>query len=147
MRRSCVRNLRWLTSMTMHPLRRLLLTGMGSSTRSYVERGTETFQSVHVTAAARIARHARDSGVRRLVVHISGIGADSKAHSPYICSRGRGEAVVKAAFPDPIIVRSAAMFGPGDGFLIAILPHLRRLPAYPMFGREAHDCSRFTLRT
>ena len=100
----------------------------------YVERGTETFQSVHVEAAARIARHACDSGIKRLV-HISGIGADSAAHSPYICSRGRGEAVVKAAFPDAIIVRSAAMFGPDDAFLTAILRHLRRLPAYPMFGR------------
>jgi len=100
----------------------------------YVERGTETFQSVHVEAAARIARHACDSGIKRLV-HISGIGADSAAHSPYICSRGQGEAVVKAAFPDAIIVRSAAMFGPDDAFLTTILRHLRRLPAYPMFGR------------
>jgi NADH dehydrogenase len=108
--------------------------GVVNAVSLYVERGAETFQSVHVAAAARIARHARDSGVRRLV-HISGIGADSAAHSPYICSRGRGEAVVKAEFPDAIIVRPAAMFGPGDAFLTAILQHLRRLPAYPMFGR------------
>ena len=89
--------------------------GVVNAVSLYVERGTETFQSVHVEAAARIARHACDSGVRRLV-HISGIGADSTAHSPYICSRGRGEAVVKAAFLDAIIVRSAAMFGPDDAF-------------------------------
>jgi NADH dehydrogenase len=108
--------------------------GVVNAVSLYVERGTETFQSVHVEAAARIARHASDSGVRRLV-HISGIGADSRAHSPYICSRGQGEAAVKAAFTDAIIVRSAAMFGPDDGFLTAVLQHLRRLPAYPMFGR------------
>jgi NADH dehydrogenase len=108
--------------------------GVVNAISLYVERGNETFQSVHVAAAARIARHARDSGARRLV-HISGIGADSTAHSPYICSRGRGEAVVKAEFPDAIIVRPAAMFGPDDAFLTAILQHLRRLPAYPMFGR------------
>jgi uncharacterized protein YbjT (DUF2867 family) len=108
--------------------------GVVNAVSLYVERGTETFQSVHVAAAARIARHARDSGVRRLV-HISGIGADSTAHSPYICSRGQGEAVVKAVFPDAIIVRPAAMFGPDDAFLTVILQHLRRLPVYPMFGR------------
>ena len=102
-----------------------------------MERGTETFQSVHVEAAARIASYASNSGVRRLV-HISGIGADFSAHSPYICSRGQGEAAVKAAFPDAIIVRSAAMFGPEDAFLTAILRHLRRLPAYPMFCRGKH---------
>jgi NADH dehydrogenase len=108
--------------------------GVVNAVSLYLERGTETFQSVHVAAATRIARHARDSGVRRLV-HISGIGADSRAHSPYIRSRGQGEAVVKAAFPEAIIVRPAAMFGPDDAFLTAILQHLRRLPAYPMFGR------------
>jgi NADH dehydrogenase len=64
-------------------------------------------------AAGRIARHASDSGVMRLV-HISGIGADSKAHSPYIGSRGQAKLWSRPGFPDPIIVRSAAMFGPGD---------------------------------
>ena len=108
--------------------------GVVNAVSLYVERGTETFQSVHVAAAAWIARYARDSGVRRLV-HISGVGADATANSPYICSRGRGEAVVKAEFPDAIIVRPAAMFGPDDAFLTAVLQHLRRLPAYPMFGR------------
>ena len=108
--------------------------GVVNAVSLYVEHGNETFQSVHVAAAARIARHARASGVGRLV-HISGIGADSAAHSRYICSRGRGEAVVKAEFPDAIIVRSSVMFGPEDAFLIAMLRNLRRLPAYPMFGR------------
>ena len=134
--RSHVCSLRWLTSMTMHPLRRLLLVNMGSSTRSAStwSAALKPSSPLHVEAAARIARHACDSNVRRLL-HISGIGADSTAHSPYICSRGRGEAVVKAAFPDAIIVRSAAMFGPDDAFLAPILSHLRRLPVYPMFGR------------
>jgi len=108
--------------------------GVVNAVSLYVERGNETFQSVHVAAAARIARHACDSGIKRLV-HISGIGANSNAHSPYISSRGLGEAVVQATSPDAIIVRSAAMFGPDDAFLTAILRNLRRLPAYPMFGQ------------
>jgi NADH dehydrogenase len=107
--------------------------GVVNAVSLYVEHGTETFQSLHVEAAARIARVARDSGVRRLV-HISGIGADSRARSPYIRSRGWGEAVVHDAFPDSIVVRPAAMFGPDDAFLTAILRNLHRLPAYPMFG-------------
>jgi uncharacterized protein YbjT (DUF2867 family) len=108
--------------------------GVVNAVSLYVEHGNETFQSVHVAAAARIARRACDSGVKRLV-HTSGIGADSNSHSPYIRSRGLGEAVVQATSPDAIIVRSAAMFGPDDAFLTAILRNLRRLPAYPMFGQ------------
>src|SRR6478735_276388 len=61
----------------------------------YVERGDrETFHAVHVDAAARIARLAREAGVRRLV-HVSGIGADSAASSDYIRARGEGEVVVR----------------------------------------------------
>jgi NADH dehydrogenase len=39
--------------------------GVVNAVSLYVERSAETFQSVHVEAAARIARHASDSGVRR----------------------------------------------------------------------------------
>ena len=41
----------------------------------YVERGQDTFDALHVEAAARLSRLARAAGVDRLA-HISGIGAD-----------------------------------------------------------------------
>lgn len=100
----------------------------------YIERGSRTFHSVHVEAAARVARHARDQGVARLL-HVSGIGADAGASSRYIRSRGQGEAAVRAAFPAATIVRSAVMFGPDDAFLTPLVDLLRRFPAFPMFGR------------
>jgi len=99
----------------------------------YVEHGGDTFHSVHVEAAARIARAARRTETRRFV-HISGIGADATSSSPYIRNRGEGEAAVQAAFPGAVIVRPAVMFGPDDAFLTTILRLLRTLPAYPLFG-------------
>jgi uncharacterized protein YbjT (DUF2867 family) len=99
----------------------------------YVERGSETFRSVHVEAAARVASVARRAGVKRLV-HLSGIGADPTSASPYIRSRGEGEAAVQAAFPGAVIVRPAVMFAPDDDFLTTILRLLRLLPIYPIFG-------------
>src|SRR5207302_11493768 len=48
----------------------------------YVERGKDTFRSVHVEAAARVARSAAEAGVPRLV-HVSGIGADAGSPSAY----------------------------------------------------------------
>jgi uncharacterized protein YbjT (DUF2867 family) len=88
---------------------------------------------VHVEAAARIASVARRVGAKRLV-HLSGIGADAASSSPYIRSRGEGEAAVQAAFPGAIIIRPAVMFAPDDSFLTTILRLLRRLPAVPIFG-------------
>ncbi|MFQ3452884.1 complex I NDUFA9 subunit family protein [Bradyrhizobium sp. UFLA01-814] len=101
----------------------------------YVEHGRETFHSVHVESAQRVAAQAHRAGVKRLV-HLSGIGADAAAsRSRYIRARGEGELVVRATFAGAHIIRPAVMFGPDDAFLTTILNLLRRLPIYPMFGR------------
>ncbi|WP_454616738.1 complex I NDUFA9 subunit family protein [Bradyrhizobium cenepequi] len=100
----------------------------------YREREAETFHSVHVEAARRVAAEARRAGVKRLV-HVSGIGADAASPSRYIRKRGEGERAVCAEFADACLVRPAVMFGPDDTFLNTILTLLRRLPVYPMFGR------------
>ena len=98
-----------------------------------VERGQETFQAVHVEAARRLAAQARRVGIQRFV-QVSGIGADAASRSLYILKR-EGELAVRAAFPDAFLIRPAVMFGPDDAFLTTLLALLRRLPAYPMFGR------------
>ena len=107
--------------------------GVVNAISLYVEQGRDTFHSVHVEAAARIARAASRAGTKRFV-HLSGIGADAGSPSPYVRSRGEGEAAVQAAFPGAVIVRPAVMFAPDDAFLTTILRLLRSLPAYPMFG-------------
>jgi uncharacterized protein YbjT (DUF2867 family) len=99
----------------------------------YVEHGSDTFHTVHVETAARIASVARRVGAKRLV-HLSGIGADAASPSPYIRSRGEGEAAVQTAFPGAVIIRPAVMFASDDRFLTTILRLLRSLPAYPIFG-------------
>src|SRR5258707_1904880 len=61
--------------------------GVVNAISLYVEHGSDTFHSVHVETAARIATVARRVGAKRLV-HLSGIGADAASPSPYIRSRG-----------------------------------------------------------
>jgi uncharacterized protein YbjT (DUF2867 family) len=107
--------------------------GVVNAVSLYVEHGGDTFHSVHVEAAASIARVSRQAGVKRFV-HLSGIGADAASPSPYIRNRGEGEAAVQAAFPGAVIIRSAVMFAADDAFLTTILGLLRTLPAYPLFG-------------
>src|SRR5216684_180304 len=108
--------------------------GVVNAVSLYVEHGQETFHSVHVESAQRVAAQARRAGVDRLI-HISGIGADVASQSRYIRKRGEGELAVRAAFLDAIFVRPAVMFGPDDAFLTTIIKLLRQLPVYPMFGR------------
>jgi uncharacterized protein YbjT (DUF2867 family) len=107
--------------------------GVVNAISLYVEHGRNTFHSVHVEMAAKIARTARRAGIRRFV-HVSGISANTASPSPYIRSRGEGEAAVQTAFPGAVIVRPAVMFASDDAFLTTILRLLRSLPAYPIFG-------------
>jgi uncharacterized protein YbjT (DUF2867 family) len=62
----------------------------------YVESGQNSFDALHVDAAARLARLANAAGVDRLA-HISGIGADPNSSSRSIRARAQGEEVVQAA--------------------------------------------------
>jgi uncharacterized protein YbjT (DUF2867 family) len=99
----------------------------------YVEHGGETFHSIHVEAAQRVAVQAQRAGIKHLV-HVSGIGSDPRSQSLYIRKRGEGELAVLGACANAIIIRPAVMFGPDDAFLTTILNLLKRLPIYPMFG-------------
>ena len=108
--------------------------GVVNAVSCYVERGTETFHAVHVDAAEWLARQAQRAGVERYV-HVSGIGADVTSRSRYIRNRGEGELAVQAAFANAIIIRPAVMFGRDDAFLNTLVKLLKRLPAYPKFGR------------
>ncbi len=99
----------------------------------YVEPRTgPTFEEVHVQGARRLARHARAAGVERLI-HISGVGADSRSPSRYIRARGGGEQRVREAYPEATILRPTVLFGPGDAFLQAI-DAVTRAPVVPLFG-------------
>jgi len=99
----------------------------------YVEHGSDTFHTIHVDCAGRVANEARRAGAERFV-HVSGIGADAASSSSYIRSRGEGEVAVRAAFPGAVVIRPAVMFASGDAFITLILKLLRRVPIYPMFG-------------
>jgi NADH dehydrogenase len=67
-------------------------------------------------------------------MHISGIGADPDSGSPYIAARGRGELMVKQAFPSATIIRPGAMFGRGDALFGAVADMARLLPVLPLIG-------------
>ena len=100
---------------------------------AYIEKGGVTFEAVHEKGAETVAREAAAAGLSRLVL-VSGIGADSKSASRYIQARGRGEVLVREAFPGATIVRPGAMFGPGDALFSTLAELARFLPALPLIG-------------
>ena len=97
----------------------------------YVEKGAATFRAIHLEAALAVAEAAARHGAR--LVHVSGIGADPAATSPYVRFRGLGEDAVRAACDGAAVLRPAVMIGAGDAFLTA-LARVVRFPVVPLFG-------------
>jgi uncharacterized protein YbjT (DUF2867 family) len=97
------------------------------------EHGRQSFDLVHHTAPARLARLAREAGVERLV-HISAIGADPRSSSAYARSKAAGEQAVKDAFPTATILRPSIVFGPEDDFFNRFAALATISPFVPLIG-------------
>jgi uncharacterized protein YbjT (DUF2867 family) len=97
------------------------------------ESGSQTFERVHHTGPALLARIARAIGVERFV-HISAIGADARSPSAYARTKAAGEAAVRDAFPTVTILRPSVVFGPEDQFFNRFATMAMFAPALPLIG-------------
>jgi uncharacterized protein YbjT (DUF2867 family) len=97
------------------------------------ESGAQTFERVHHTGPARLARFAREAGVDRFV-HISAIGADPRSSSAYARTKAAGEQAVRDAFPTVTILRPSVVFGPEDQFFNRFAAMAMISPVLPLVG-------------
>jgi NADH dehydrogenase len=97
------------------------------------EWGQQNFESLHTKGAANVARAAKAAGVQNLV-HISAVGANSRAASNYAKTKVAGEDAVNAAFPGATILRPSVVFGPEDGFFNLFAGLARLIFFMPVFG-------------
>ena len=98
----------------------------------YTENRHLGFEDIHVEGARILAEEAEKAEVPRLI-HISGIGVDSRHPSKYVRARTRGEEAVRRAATGATLLRPGVLFGPGDDFL-STLDMVTRLPVVPLFG-------------
>jgi len=94
------------------------------------------FEAIHVRGAETIAKAAAAAGAEALL-HISALGADAGAPSDYGRSKAAGEAAVRAAFPDAVIFRPAAMFGREDAFVNRFAGLIAAAPVVPVLKPDA----------
>ncbi|MCA3510223.1 MAG: complex I NDUFA9 subunit family protein [Rhodobacter sp.] len=97
------------------------------------EVGRNGFDAVQAEGAARVARIAAELGVGRLV-QLSAIGADADAASAYARSKAAGEAAVRQAFPQAVILRPSVVFGTEDQFFNRFAAMTRLGPFLPVVG-------------
>ena len=95
-------------------------------------RGTESFERAIAESAVLLAA-AREAGVGR-IVHISVVGADHEAPTPYVRAKAVVEDMVRASGLEWSIVRPTLTYGPGDILVNNMAWALRRLPLYGLPG-------------
>jgi NADH dehydrogenase len=98
------------------------------------ERGRQRYQAVHVAGAQTIAEAARAASVQRLV-HISGIGADSRSSkNRYVRSKVEAESAIIAGFDSATILRPSVVFGPDDVMFTRMARIAAMAPFVPVVG-------------
>jgi NADH dehydrogenase len=95
--------------------------------------GAQTFDAVQARGPEAIGEAAKAAGVTR-VVHMSAIGSDPESASEYGRSKAAGEAAMRAAVPDAVIMRPSIVFGPEDDFFNRFAAMARLSPALPLIG-------------
>jgi len=96
------------------------------------ERKPQTFAAVQATGAATIAQATAAVGAR--LIHVSALGSDPDSPSRYAQTKAAGEAAVRAAVPEAIILRPSVVFGPEDDFLNRFAAIARISPVLPLIG-------------
>ena len=93
-------------------------------------------QAVQADGAGIAAEAAAAAGAGAFVL-VSSLAADAESDSGYASTKGRGEALVKAAFPAATVLRPSVIFGQDDQFTTMFAGLIAGLPALPVFGPEA----------
>jgi len=97
------------------------------------QHGRQTFEAIQAEGAERVAKAAAVAGIVRFV-HVSAIGADAASPSAYARTKAAGEAAVRQALPEAVIVRPSVVFGPEDDFFNRFAAMAARGPVLPLIG-------------
>ena len=97
------------------------------------EAGRQGFEALHTSAPKSMAEQAAAMGVQRFV-QVSAIGADPDSPSKYAQSKAAGEAAVRAAIPQAVVVRPSIVFGPEDAFFNRFAGLAAMSPVLPLIG-------------
>lgn len=92
-----------------------------------------TFDRAHRVLTMRVVEACHTLGIQRLV-HMSALGARPDGATAYQRTKFVAEELVRSSGLRWTIFRPSLIFGPGDGFEQSIVPAMRRLPVFPVFG-------------
>ena len=96
------------------------------------ESGKQSFDSLQARGAGWVAEAAAASGAK--MIQMSALGADADSEADYARTKAEGEALVRDACPDAIILRPSIVFGPEDEFFNRFAAMAQLSPVLPLIG-------------
>ncbi len=97
------------------------------------ERGTQTYENVHVEGTEAVVSAATDVGASKIVL-TSYLRARPDCGSGYHESKWKAEEIVRRAGLDYTVVKPGVVYGAGDQMLTAISRSLATVPVFPQIG-------------
>lgn len=97
------------------------------------ETENQRFETVHHQGSARIAKAAKEAGISNFV-QMSALGASPESSANYARTKAAGEAAVRAAIPEAVVIRPSVVFGPQDAFFNRFASVMRFAPLLPLIG-------------
>src|SRR6516164_9830262 len=97
------------------------------------ETATQTYRTIHVEGARRVALAAQRQGVTRLI-HLSALGASLASPAISDRTKAEGEHAVREVFPKATIVRPSLTYGEDDHFFSRFASMIGSSPILPLIG-------------
>ena len=94
-----------------------------------VEKGGNTFESVHDLGTRNVVRAARVVGLGRFI-QMSALGARADGPAEYQVTKWKGEERVRCSGIPYCILRPSVIFGEGDGFVTQMMETMRSAPLF-----------------
>ncbi|MBI4691297.1 MAG: complex I NDUFA9 subunit family protein [Nitrospirae bacterium] len=97
------------------------------------EKGSATFQKVHIEGTKNLVEEARRVGVKHFFYQ-SALGADRDSWSGYLRTKAEAENIVKRSGIPYTIFRPSLIIGPWDGFTKKLKDMIKMSPIIPIPG-------------
>lgn len=97
------------------------------------ERGSATFEAVHVQGTRNLVAEAKRAGARHFFYQ-SALGADRESWSGYMRTKAEAEEIVKQSGIPSTIFRPSLIIGPWDGFTKKLADMIKLSPVIPLPG-------------
>ena len=103
-----------------------------------LERGSQTYDAVHVRGTRAVVNAARGAGVRKIVL-LSFLRARPGCGSGYHESKWAAEEIVRASGLDHTVLKAGVMYGRGDHMLDHLSRALFTFPVFALVGWSERD--------